>query len=150
MGERAGAAVDHARDVRSLSAAQAREWIDYTTEALRETAQVRQSDPDLVSVVRRLAIEDAGEVVRVAFPRDGRSQSEALTVLGKVIAPLGRDAPASGMSESGVADALRASLPATARAAVRSTPQHGAGGATERPAQRSTRGRDDTGWSGRD
>ena len=150
LGERAGAAVDHARDVRSLSPAQAREWIAYTTDALRETAQVRQSDPDLVSVVRRLAIEDAGEVVRVAFPDDGRSQREALTVLGKVIAPLGRDAPASRMSESGVADAMRASFPATASAAVRSTPQHGAGGATERPAQRSTRGRDDTGRSGRD
>lgn len=81
LGERVAAAVDHARDVRALTAAQARAWIDYTSEALRDTAQLRQSDPDLVSVARRLALEDATDVVRVAFPDDEQSQGEVLAAL---------------------------------------------------------------------
>ena len=81
LGERVAAAVDQARDVRSLTAAQARDWIGYTSEVLRETARLRRSDPDLVRVARRLALEDAGDIVRVAFPGDERAQREALTAL---------------------------------------------------------------------
>ncbi len=80
-GGQVAAAVDQARDVRSLTAAQARDWIGYTGEAVRETARLRRSDPDLVRVARRLALEDAGDVVQVAFPGDERAQREALKAL---------------------------------------------------------------------
>ncbi len=81
LGGQVAAAVDQARDVRSLTAAQARDWIGYTGEAVRETARLRRSDPDLVRVARRLALEDAGDVVQVAFPGDERAQREALKAL---------------------------------------------------------------------
>ncbi|GAA2250041.1 hypothetical protein GCM10009851_39530 [Herbiconiux moechotypicola] len=67
--------------MRSLTVEQSRGWIDYTTGALRDTAQLRQSDPDLVSVARRLAFEDADGVVRIAFLGDERSQAEAVAAL---------------------------------------------------------------------
>lgn len=97
------------------------------------------------------------EFVQARFHSQDTGRNDRLAAaLGKAITLLSSDASASLMSDSGVADALRASFPASARAAVRSTPHYGGGGggggggATERPAQRSTRGRYDTGRSGRD
>ncbi|WP_181373604.1 zeta toxin family protein [Microbacterium sp. HMWF026] len=100
LGERVAAAVDQARDVRSLTTAQARDWIGYTGEALRETARLRRSDPDLVRVARRLALEDAGDVVRVAFPGDARAQRAALTELHAAAKALDAGADDGGTSST--------------------------------------------------
>ena len=91
------------------------------------------------------------EFVRARFhSQDTGRNNQLAAVLKKAITPLGRDASASRMSDNGVADALRVSFPTSARAAVRSTPQQGASGATRPPTQRPARGRTDTGRSGRD
>lgn len=122
LGERVAEAVDHARDVRSLTAALARDWVRYTTEALRETAQLRQTDPDLVNVARRLALEDAGDVVQVAFSGDERAQGEALTAL-RSAAPTPEasadDRPrAQPDHDADVRDAMRAAFPRSAQSSV--------------------------------
>lgn len=120
LGERVAEAVDHARDVRSLTAEQARDWVRYTTEALRETVQLRQTDPDLVNVARRLALEDAGDVVQVAFPGDERAQGEALTALRSAAPALEASAddrpPALPDHVADIRDALRAAFPQSAQA----------------------------------
>lgn len=84
------------------------------------------------------------------YSQDKASNDRLAAVLRKAITPLVRDASASQMMDSGVADALRASFPTNARGAVRSSPQQGASGATRPRTQRSIPGRTDTGRSGRD
>lgn len=91
------------------------------------------------------------EFVQARFHSQDTGRNDRLAaVLGKAITPMSSGASTSRMSDSGVADALRASFPTSARAAVHSTPQQGSGSATGRPLHRSTRGRYDTGRSGRD
>lgn len=91
------------------------------------------------------------EFVRARFHSQDTGHNDRLAaVLGKAITPLSSDASTSRMTDSGVADALRASFPSSGRAAMRSTPQQGSGSATGRSLRRSTPGRYDTGRSGRD
>lgn len=91
------------------------------------------------------------EFVQARFHSQDTGRNDRLAaVLKQAITPLGRDASASRMSDNGVADALRASFPTSARAAVRQSPQQGTSGATRPTKQRPDRGRTGTGRSGRD
>ncbi|WP_323743001.1 MULTISPECIES: Fic/DOC family protein [unclassified Rathayibacter] len=91
------------------------------------------------------------EFVQARFHSQDTGRNDQLAaVLGKAITPLGRDASASRMSDNGVAEALRASFPLSAKSAVRSTPQPGTRAAERSSTQRPDRGRTDTGRGGRD
>lgn len=91
------------------------------------------------------------EFVQARFHSQDTGRNDRLAaVLGKAITPLGRDASASRMSDNVVADALRASFPMSAKAAVRSSPKPGASIPGRSSAQRRDRGRTDTGRGGRD
>lgn len=91
------------------------------------------------------------EFVRARFHSQDTGRNDQLAaVLGKAITPLGRDASASRMADSGGADAPRASSPANAAGAARSSPQQGASGARRPRPPRSTPDRTDPGRSGRD
>ena len=91
------------------------------------------------------------EFVQARFHSQDTGRNDQLAaVLGKAITPLDRDASASRMSDNGVADALRASFPMSARGAVRPAPTPGATVAKRSTTQHPERGRTDTGRSGRD
>lgn len=91
------------------------------------------------------------EFVQARFHSQDTGRNDQLAaVLGKAITPLDRDASASRMSDNGVADALRASFPMSARGAVRPAPTPGANVAKRSTTQHPERGRTDTGRSGRD
>ena len=91
------------------------------------------------------------EFVQARFHSQDTGRNDQLAaVLGKAITPLDSDASASRMSDNGVADALRASFPMSARGAVRPAPTPGANVAKRSTTQHPERGRTDTGRSGRD
>ncbi|WP_435298968.1 zeta toxin family protein [Timonella sp. A28] len=66
-GEAAAAAVETARDVRTMTPQQAQVWIERTAEALDARGKLGQNDPDLVTVCNRLATVDAAAVVPHAY-----------------------------------------------------------------------------------
>ena len=87
-----------------------------------ETAQLRQTNPDLVNVARRLALEDADDVVQVAFPGDERAQGEALTALRSAAPALEASADDRPRAQpdhvADVRDAMRAAFPQSAQSSV--------------------------------
>lgn len=77
-GAKARAAVDNARDIRSLSEGDARSWIEDTKSALNDRMMLGEDDPDLLATAQRLASVDVKAVVVQAFPDNIEAQRKVV------------------------------------------------------------------------